>query len=276
MLPPQAPTSIDEAAQPRPHDPAPLIATDVTVVIDGKTIIEAVTCSFARGTVTGILGPNGAGKTTFLRALADTVTLASGSVTVHGVPVSSLSRRSLARFVGVIPQHTQFTLELSVREIVRMGRFAHRPIYASVRPSDEDVIDRSIKTMRLGDLSERQAYTLSGGERQRMFLAQLLAQEPEIILLDEPTTHLDIKYQGEILRTICDLVRARDWTAVVVLHDLNLAYRFCDRLLVMKDGHAIASGDATRLANPDLVREAFGVEAAFTEHKGRPQVTFAL
>lgn len=239
-------------------------------------ILHDVSLSLRRCAVTGILGANGAGKSTLIRVLAGTLSPLAGTVSLNGRRIDTYPRRELARSLGVIPQHTDVTLELTVRDIVTMGRFCHRPIYASPSPNDLTVIDDALRTMSLESLSDRPANTLSGGERQRMFLAQLLAQESEVVLLDEPTAHLDVKYQVEILRTFRRLVAERQWTACVVLHDLRLAYRFCDRLAFLRKGCLIAVGDVREMAHPDLVRETFDVEAFFTSTDDRPDVTVVI
>lgn len=254
----------------------PLAAERVSAGTRRVRILHDVSLSLKQGTVTGILGANGAGKTTLLRVLAGVLPPLSGVVTLYGRRVETYSRLRIARLVGVIPQHTEAALELTVRELVTMGRFCHRPFYASPSPNDLTVIETALRTMSLEALADRPTNTLSGGERQRAFLAQLLAQEPEIVLLDEPTAHLDVRSQIEILRVFRRLVAERGWTAGVVLHDLRLAYRFCDRLAFLSKGHLVAVGDVDEMACSDLVREAFGVEAIFTFPDGLPDVTLVI
>jgi iron complex transport system ATP-binding protein len=246
----------------------PLRAENVAVRIGRTSILRDVSLCLPQGEVTGILGANGAGKTTLLRVLAGFLPVCSGEVLLDGRPLASYPRRDVARRLGVIPQHTDFTLELSVRDVVTMGRFCHRPIYAAPTPSDASAVRGSLQAMELDALAERPAFTLSGGERQRMFLAQLLAQEPRIVLLDEPTAHLDVKYQVAILRTFRDLAADKRWTAAVVLHDLRLAYRFCDRLAFLRQGTLLASGTPADMADPSVIRAAFDVEADFFPSDG--------
>jgi iron complex transport system ATP-binding protein len=250
----------------------PLSARDVIVRFGPTTILHGVSCDLHQGTVTGFLGPNGAGKSTLLRALSGTLQPAAGDVLLHGSPVDSYTRRDVARRLGVTPQHPDTALELTVGEVVAMGRFCHRPIYASVTPVDDGAIAAALRHMALEDLADRSAGTLSGGERQRMYLAQLLAQDADVVLLDEPTSHLDIQYQGEILRALRSLVSTRGWTVGVVLHDLNLAFHFCDRLVFMKDGRVIAAGDVSDVVSVDVVRDTYGVKVEMSENGGRPHV----
>lgn len=256
--------------------PDPLVAERVCAGTRRTQILNDVSLSLKRRAVTAILGANGAGKSTLLRTLAGTLVPSSGRVTLNGKRLGDYSRMALARALGVIPQHTDMTLELTVRGVVSMGRFCHRPFFASPSPRDLAVVESALSAMALERLADRAANTLSGGERQRMFLAQLLAQESEIVLLDEPTAHLDVKYQIEMLRTFRRLVADRHWTACVVLHDLRLAYRFCDRLAFLRQGRLIAVGDAQEMANPELVRDTFDVEAYFTTTDDRPDVTVVI
>ena len=250
----------------------PLSASGVTVRFPPSTILDAVSCDLHAACVTGFLGPNGAGKTTLFRALAGTLAPTEGNVFLDGSRIGTYSRRAIARRLGVVPQHPDTTLELSVREIVAMGRFCHRPIYASVTGDDEEAIDAALRDMALDDVEERAAHTLSGGERQRMYLAQLLAQDASVVLLDEPTSHLDIQYQSEILRALRSLVSERGWTVGVVLHDLNLAFHFCDRLVFLKAGKVAAEGTVADVATADVVRETYGVPVDMSVNGGRPHV----
>ncbi|MBT3268210.1 ABC transporter ATP-binding protein [Candidatus Poribacteria bacterium] len=250
----------------------PLSALNVTVRIPPSTILDAVSCDLHDARVTGFLGPNGAGKTTLLRALAGTLTPTDGQVRLDGSGIGTYSRRAVARRLGVVPQHPNTALELPVREIVAMGRFCHRPIYASLAGDDEEAIDAAMSDMALDGVAERAAHTLSGGERQRMYLAQLLAQDASVVLLDEPTSHLDIQYQGEILTALRSLVSERGWTVGVVLHDLNLAFHFCDRLVFLKAGKVAAAGEVADVATAGVVQETYGVAVELSENGGRPHV----
>jgi len=255
---------------------APLVAERIWASVRRSTILRDVSLFLPHGTITGILGANGAGKTTFLRVVSGVLRPSEGAVSLDGRPIESYSRSALARRLGVIPQYTDFTLELSVRDIVSMGRFCHRPIYARPERDDESITLDALRAMRLDDLSDRAAHTLSGGERQRMFIAQVLAQRAHVVLLDEPTAHLDVRYQIDILQTFQDMVRLNAWTAATVLHDLRLAYRFCDRLAFLRKGELLAVGPTRAMADEGLVRETFGVEARFGESDPRLDVQIAL
>ncbi|GIX07895.1 MAG: ABC transporter ATP-binding protein [Candidatus Poribacteria bacterium] len=241
----------------------PIWAESISVRFGAFFALREVHFALSPGEITGILGPNGAGKTTLLRVLAGVLKPDRGRVWLFGAPLDRYSRRQLARRIGVIPQHSALDLELSVREIVAMGRFCHRPIYAGPTPEDFEAIERAIERMNLRSLVDRPAYSLSGGERQRMFLAQVLAQDPQIVLLDEPITHLDIRYQAEALGMLRELVAGNGWTAAVILHDLNLAYQFCDRLFFLRGGQTVAVGTVAELSRPEIIRQTFEVEAEF-------------
>ena len=254
----------------------PLAARNVSVQFGDARALDAVSADFRKGEATGVLGPNGAGKTTLLRVLTGEQKRAGGEVLLDGAPIESYSKREKALRMGVMAQLTEGVGELTPREIVSMGRFARRPIHASMRRADIEAVDAALEAARLTDLQDRPSKLLSGGERQRVFLAQLWAQEPTVALLDEPTAHLDVKYQGETMRAARAMAKRRNWTVVIAVHDLNLAYRYCDRLLFLRGGKTVAFGTAEALRDPSVIRETFGVEAAFLEADGAPQVALSI
>lgn len=255
---------------------APLTALNVSVQIGAARILNGVSGAFQRGETTGILGANGAGKTTLLRALAGALPLAEGTVLLEGRPIERYSKRERAQTLGVMAQHTEGVGELTPRDIVSMGRFAHRPVFASMSKRDVEAVDAALEAAQLSELQHRRSCELSGGERQRMFLAQLWAQEPSVVLLDEPTAHLDIKYQIETMRAARALAEERGWTVAAALHDLNLAYRYCDRLMFLREGEVLAFGRADELRDPRLIQDAYGVQARFVEADGVWQAALSI
>lgn len=255
---------------------APLTALNVSVQIGAARILNGVSGAFQRGETTGILGANGAGKTTLLRALAGALPLAEGTVLLEGRPIERYSKRERAQTLGVMAQHTEGVGELTPRDIVSMGRFAHRPVFASMSKRDVEAVDAALEAAQLSELQHRRSCELSGGERQRMFLAQLWAQEPSVVLLDEPTAHLDIKYQIETMRAARALAEERGWTVAAALHDLNLAYRYCDRLMFLREGEVLAFGRADKLRDPRLIQDAYGVQARFVEADGVWQAALSV
>ena len=255
---------------------APLTALNVSVQIGAARILNGVSGAFQRGETTGILGANGAGKTTLLRALAGALPLAEGTVLLEGLPIERYSKRERAQTLGVMAQHTEGVGELTPRDIVSMGRFAHRPVFASMSKRDVEAVEAALEAAQLSELQHRRSCELSGGERQRMFLAQLWAQEPSVVLLDEPTAHLDIKYQIETMRAARALAEERGWTGAAALHDLNLAYRYCDRLMFLREGEVLAFGRADELRDPRLIQDAYGVQARFVEADGVWQAALSI
>ena len=255
---------------------APLAALNVSVQIGSARILDGVSGAFQRGETTGILGANGAGKTTLLRALAGAQPLAGGSVLLEGRPIEQYSKRERAQILGVMAQHTEGVAELTPRDIVSMGRFAHRSVFASMSRRDVEAVDAALEAAELSELQHRPSSELSGGERQRMFLAQIWAQEPSVVLLDEPTAHLDIKYQMETMQAARALADERGWTVAAALHDLNLAYRYCDKLMFLREGKALAFGRVDELRDPRLIQETYGVQARFVEADGVWQAALSV
>jgi len=236
-----------------------LEATDVGWGVRGRSIIEGVDASFEPGTFTGLLGPNGSGKTTFLNVLAGLRRPAAGTVSVDGRDLYSMSARDRARRIALVEQHAATGLELSVREVVELGRIPHRGRWRQEPPG---VVDESMKLARVEHLADQRWQTLSGGERQRTQLARALAQQPSLLLLDEPTNHLDLGHQLDFLST----VRGLGVTTVAALHDLDLAAAYCDRLVVLHRGRVVARGTVFEVLTSDLLAEVYGVAATVTEH----------
>nr|WP_216645298.1 ABC transporter ATP-binding protein [Isoptericola halotolerans] len=226
----------------------------------------------ADGEVLGLVGPNGSGKTTLLRALHRALVPDAGAVAVDGDDVDALSARSLARRVAVVVQSTDVESQLTAMDEVLLGRSPFLAPFRRAGTADEEIAARSLERVGAAHLAGREVATLSGGERQRVLVARALAQEPRYLLLDEPTNHLDVHYQHEVLHLVRDL----DVTVVVVLHDLNLAARYCDRLVMIERGRVRAVGTPQDVLVPDLVEPVYGVRAQrVTAQDGCPQMLFA-
>ena len=211
-------------------------------------------------TTVGVVGPNGAGKSTVIGLLTRVLTPSHGEVCLDGVPVNRWSRLGLARRVAVVAQGGELPGDFSVYDIVMMGRTPHLGFWAAEGPADREAVARAMRRTDTWSFRDRRVGTLSGGERQRVLLARALAQEPAYLLLDEPTNHLDLKYQVEVLATARREV-ARGLGALVVLHDLNLAARVCDRVLVLRGGELVAEGAPAEVFTERLVREVYGADA---------------
>ncbi|WP_448616622.1 ABC transporter ATP-binding protein [Modestobacter sp. URMC 112] len=237
----------------------------------GVLVVDGVTVAPAPGTTVGLLGPNGSGKSSLLRLLAGTSKPDSGVVTLDGEELGSFTRRDVARVVAVVGQHAHTDTDIRVRDVVRLGRIPHRGFLGSTVSRDEAAVAAALEHTGLTDKADRSWHTLSGGERQRAHIARALAQEPRELLLDEPTNHLDIRHQLELL----SLVQRLPVTTVIALHDLNLAATFCDSVVVLAGGRAVAGGPPAEVLTAELIGEVYGVRAqVHLGPHGRPTVVF--
>jgi iron complex transport system ATP-binding protein len=245
---------------------------EVTWNRGGRLVVDGVSLDPRPGETIGLLGPNGSGKSSLIKLLVGAVRPTSGAVALDGTPLTALSRRETARAIAIVTQHADTVVDITVHDIVALGRIPHRGAFGGNRDADAravaEALERTGLTPKAGELWHR----LSGGERQRVQIARALAQEPRELLLDEPTNHLDIRYQLELLRLVCEL----PVTTVVALHDLNLAAMFCDSLLVLKDGRAVAAGPPSEVLTPELISHVYEVDAAVRtdDGTGRPVITF--
>jgi iron complex transport system ATP-binding protein len=213
----------------------------------------------ASGEVVALLGPNGSGKTTLLRLLSGALRADAGDVEVAGRPVGDWDRNALARRVAVLPQQLELPDGFRVAELVEMGRAPHARRLFGSSADDERAIRRALTDADAIDLADRHPHELSGGERQRVLVAMALAQEPELLLLDEPTLHLDLAHQVSLLTSIRRLQVQRGLAVVAVLHDLNLAAAFAPRAIVLDGGRVVADGPPIEILTPELVSRVFGV-----------------
>lgn len=228
----------------------------------GKDVLHGVSLEVESGECLCILGPNGCGKTTLLRVIAGLLP-AHGEVILSGSPLSAMNRREIASRVGLLSQLSRVYFSYTIYHTVMLGRYLHmKGAFWAPQKADHDCVRRCLETVGLWDMRERMIDTLSGGQLQRVFLARTLAQEPALILLDEPTNHLDLKHQAALMDAL------REWSgqglrAVVgVLHDINLAMSFADRLLLMQDGNVKACGTAKDVMRADLLREVFDMDVS--------------
>ncbi|MEU7650135.1 ABC transporter ATP-binding protein [Streptomyces huasconensis] len=239
---------------------AGLRADRVTRAAGGRLIVDGVSLAPPPGATVGLLGPNGSGKSTLLRILAGVLAPASGVVTLDGHPLPGIPRRTVARRIAVVEQHATTQTELTVRDVVRLGRIPHRRAWSAPTPHDEQAVREALARTGLTERAAQSWHTLSGGERQRVQIARALAQEPRELLLDEPTNHLDIQHQLDLLSLVADL----PVTSVIALHDLNLAAMFCDHVLILKEGTAYAAGTPAEVITEELIAEVYGVRAVVT------------
>lgn len=225
--------------------------------VRGKPIVKSVGLAVREGETLGLIGPNGSGKSSLLRLLAGLKAPQSGRVEILGQDIARLPRRALARQLAFVQQNASTETSVSVRDVVRLGRTPHRSALAGWTRADELAVAQALAAVDMTARQHQPWQTLSGGERQRVHIARALAQTPRVMILDEPTNHLDIRHQIDILT----LVRALGLTSIIALHDLNLAAMFCDRLLVLRDGGAVACGTPAEVLTPGLLRTVFGVAA---------------
>ncbi|GAA1093428.1 ABC transporter ATP-binding protein [Streptomyces javensis] len=237
---------------------------------DGRLIVDGITLTLRPGETVGLLGPNGSGKSTLLRLLAGVLAPSAGVVTMDGRALPQVGRRATARRIATVEQHAHTQTELTVREVVALGRIPHRRAWASASAADARAVDAALERSGLADRAGQSWHTLSGGERQRTQIARALAQEPRELLLDEPTNHLDIQHQLDLL----DLVVSLPIATVIALHDLNLAAMYCDRLLVLREGRVVAEGTPGDVLTPALIKRVYGVEADVTHDPGHPVIRF--
>lgn len=236
-------------------------ATDVSYEVQAASILHRVQLDVGHGEFLGLIGPNGAGKSTLLRTLAGVLLPTDGRVSVAGVSTTRLTPRELARLVAAVPQDTGLDFTFTVREVVLMGRHAHLGRFGIEGEHDSQVaVDALSRTGCLG-LIDRPITSLSGGQRQLVFIAKALAQQPKVLLLDEPISSLDIRNQLEILELVQQLC-AEGLIAIAALHDLNLAARFCSRLALISDGRLVGDGTPTEVLTPEAVRAAYGVRVS--------------
>lgn len=222
-----------------------------------KTIVDDVSLELSPGKVLGVLGPNGSGKSSLLRLITGLTAPSSGTVEIDGKPLSSLSRKVLARRLAFVEQEVSTDENPSAREVIELGRIPHRGRWAGLSAVDLEVVERAARHTNLADKLDQSFSTMSGGERQRLQIARALAQEPTTLVLDEPTNHLDIHHQLEVLR----LVRSTGAAVCTALHDLNLAASYCDEILVLAGGRMVASGTPGDVLTEELIESVYRVRS---------------
>jgi iron complex transport system ATP-binding protein len=239
-----------------------LTADGVTVEARGRAILRDITISLGHGERLALVGPNGAGKSTLLRVLAGTLRPAAGRVTLEGFGLATLDRSFVARRLAVVPQLAALPFAMRVEEVVALGRLPHEAPLRGARPADRAAVAAAIERVGLGHLLGRDARELSLGERQLVLLAMAVAQAAPVLLLDEPTVHLDLRHQVEAMELLRDLNERDGTTIVAVLHDLSLASHFFPRVAVLDHGRLVADGPPHEALTDDRIRDVFGVDPA--------------
>ncbi|MER5772288.1 ABC transporter ATP-binding protein [Streptomyces sp. NPDC001985] len=251
---------------------ADLTLTGVTYETGGRTLLRGVDLTARPGETVGLVGPNGSGKTTLLRCVYGALTPAAGRILLDGDDLTALGPKARARRVASVPQDSPGEFELTVREIVTMGRAPHKRFWEPDTSADTDAVDDALARLSMTGLAHRAFPSLSGGERQRALVARALVQRPALLILDEPTNHLDIRHQLEIL----GLIRTLGTTSLLALHDLNLAAHYCDRLHVLLDGELVVSGTPKEVLTAELLADVYQVRAEIAVHPvtGAPSITY--
>lgn len=238
-----------------------LSATDLKLGYGDRTIVENLSLEIPPGKFTVIVGANACGKSTLLRGLARLLTPSAGTVYLDGRAIHQMPTREVAKLLGVLPQTSVAPDGITVADLVGRGRYPHQGWFRQWVAADDAAVATALQATDTLDLASRAVDELSGGQRQRVWIAMALAQETELLLLDEPTTFLDINHQVEVLDLLTDLVQQRGRTVVAVLHDLNLACRYADHIVAMRDGKIAASGAPGEVVTAELVKSVFGMEA---------------
>lgn len=239
----------------------PAVTTSqLTIKLGGRTIIDRLDLEIPAGKVTAIIGPNGCGKSTLLKSLCRILEPSEGEIRIGGIDIATVSRKKLSRRVSLMAQSAQAPDGVTVRELVGRGRFPYQSWLRQWSEADERAVDKALKRANLVELANARMQNLSGGQQQRAWLAMVLAQETGVMLLDEPTTYLDIGHQHGLLKLMTSL-KDDDRTIVAVLHDLQQAVQYADHLVVMKSGRVLATGAPAEVINPTLLREVFDVDA---------------
>ena len=242
-------------------DSTTLHVKDVSVGYGERTVLDALNVDIKRGTVTSIVGPNGCGKSTLLRTMSRLLNPTKGEIVLDGKSIHDIPTRKLATQLGLLPQTPIAPDGIVVADLVGRGRTPHQGILGRWSQQDYDIVAEALETTGISDLAERSIDELSGGQRQRVWIAMALAQRTETLLLDEPTTYLDVKHQLDVLDLLTELNRDRGTTIVMVLHDLNLAARYSDELVAVSGGKVFAHGHPREVITKENVKSVFGIDS---------------
>ena len=237
-----------------------------------RDALRAVSLEVRASEFHALLGPNGSGKTTLLRAALGLVRPLQGRAEILGRPAGDWSRRDLARVVGVVPQREENLFPQRVHETVLLGRYPHLSLFGGVRPADRAAVERALVACDAADLTDRWLWTLSGVEYQRVRLARALAQEPKLLVLDEPTVSLDLRHEMELFELVRTLVDGFGLAALMITHHVNLAARFADQILILAEGRAVARGAPAAVLTRETVERVFSWPVAIEPFDGRPQM----
>lgn len=243
----------------QPHDDGRIRTERLSAAYGSRPVLSEIDLTIPDGKISAIVGPNGCGKSTLLRALARVLTPRSGTVLLDGKPIHRLPTRTVAQQVGLLPQSNVVPEHLTVAQLVARGRYPHRGPFGRLTEQDQRAVEEALQATGTGELRDRLIDELSGGQRQRAWIAMILAQQTPILLLDEPTTFLDLAHRLEVLRLLRSINSSRGVTVAMVLHDLDEASRYADHLIAMRDGQIVAEGPPGKVVTAELVQNVFGV-----------------
>ncbi|KQN43571.1 ATP-binding cassette domain-containing protein [Rouxiella silvae] len=238
---------------------SPLRAENLTLGYEKKVVARDLSVSIPEGKLTVIIGPNACGKSTLLRTLSRLMQPQAGAVWLNGKAISEVPTKEVAKQLGLLPQSSTAPGDISVADLVARGRYPHQTLFSRWHSEDAQAVDDAMRATGVFELADSLVDTLSGGQRQRVWIAMVLAQQTPLLLLDEPTTWLDIAHQIDLMELMCRLNQQNDRTLVVVLHDLNHACRYAGHLIAMKDGKILAQGAPADIVTPELIEQVFGL-----------------
>ena len=243
------------------NTPPAISARDLTYEVEAGKLLDRVDLHADGGQLVGLIGPNGAGKSTLLRTISGILRQQEGTVFLDGTDLQSISSKQVAARLALVPQIAPYTHGFTALELVLMGRYPHLGRFQIEGAEDDRIAKDSMRLTETEQFADRTLDTLSGGERQRVFVSRALAQQPRVLLLDEPTSNLDIFHQIKVLDLVRQLVDD-GLTAVAAIHDLNMAGRYCDRLVLLSEGRVLADGPPEAVLSPEVIESAFGVKSA--------------
>ena len=248
-----------------------LKVSDLSFGYNGKATLEGISLDVEKGEIVSLVGPNGAGKSTLIKCIDRILKPQKGTVLIDGKEASNMSSKDFSKMMGYVPQSTQEIFPYTVFDIVLMGRRPH--IGWRVTRRDVRIVAKTLKFMGIDDFAERYFDELSGGEKQKIAMARAIVQEPEVLLLDEPTSNLDIRHQLEVMKIVQLFVQRGKISAIMAMHDLNLASRFSDKIVMLKDKGIFEVGDPESVLTPENIERVYGVRAdVIKDREGRPYV----
>lgn len=256
----------------------PVQISNLSFSYDDKPVLIDVSADFAAGQVTTLLGPNGSGKTTLIKLLSGLLPRKAGEIYLYGKPLEQYKQKEVGQLLASVPQSTAVEFSYTVEEVVMMGRYPHLGRFQFESHEDQLIVDEAMMATNVYHFKDHLITALSGGEVQRVIIARALAQQPKILLLDEPISHLDLQHQIELLTLLKNLAKHKMLTVIVVLHDLNFAMAYSDKVLLLKNGHLMADGTVSEVITPENIETVYGVKTCLIKNpiSGLPYIVPVL